>query len=470
MTLLPKIKLKTVTSFPSSVIGGAGVDVVKQNGNFVIDLDYGDFAPPVAAIPAGSFNALLWDNLANIYVLAPTSTLAGSGPYNDAVSDGFSYGRLNATWQKVVPLAGGIMTGPLALNADPATSMQAATKQYVDSFAALFDALAYGGMQINGSMEIDQPNAGAAVVFPAGTSFQYGIDGVACNKSGNNAFSLLQWASGFAGYNYELRVAVTAAQLTVGSDQIQLQFRLEGYRVVRAGWGTAAAQPITVAFWVRSSVAGVLPLQMSDGTNIVAASVTINAPTVPQYVTATFPAQTTWVGSKTNGMGINFIMIPMSSAGINIAATNGNVFAITGLVVLPGIQAPSAAQSPLIMRPYDQELVTCQRYYEKTFAVTTAPIQNSGIDAGSISTPAVSTAGFINNAYWSFRATKRSTPTIATFNPYAANTGWSVNSTATTLAAQVLFASERGALVRETTGASTAGLLLQIHAVADIRL
>ena len=37
-------------------------------------------------------------------------------------------------------------------------------------------------------------------------------------------------------------------------------------------------------------------------------------------------------------MGINFIMIPMCSAGINIAATNGNVFAITGLVVLPGNQ------------------------------------------------------------------------------------------------------------------------------------
>jgi hypothetical protein len=47
-----------------------------------------------------------------------------------------------------------------------------------------------------------------------------------------------------------------------------------------------------------------------------------------------------------------------------IAATSDN-FRLTGVVVLPGIEAPTAAQSPLIMRPYDQELLTCQRYWKK---------------------------------------------------------------------------------------------------------
>jgi hypothetical protein len=36
---------------------------------------------------------------------------------------------------------------------------------------------------------------------------------------------------------------------------------------------------------------------------------------------------------------------------------------ISGVTVLPGIEAPSAARSPFIMRPFDQELVTCQRYF-----------------------------------------------------------------------------------------------------------
>jgi hypothetical protein len=38
---------------------------------------------------------------------------------------------------------------------------------------------------------------------------------------------------------------------------------------------------------------------------------------------------------------------------------------MTGVVVLPGIEGPTAAQSPLIMRPFDQELLTCQRYYRQ---------------------------------------------------------------------------------------------------------
>jgi hypothetical protein len=49
-----------------------------------------------------------------------------------------------------------------------------------------------------------------------------------------------------------------------------------------------------------------------------------------------------------------------------VAATS-DVFRITGVVVLPGIEAPSAARSPLIMRPYDQELLICQRYWQKSY-------------------------------------------------------------------------------------------------------
>ena len=51
---------------------------------------------------------------------------------------------------------------------------------------------------------------------------------------------------------------------------------------------------------------------------------------------------------------------------MNGVAATSDRFRITGVVLLPGTEAPSAARSPLIMRPFDQELVTCQRYYYKT--------------------------------------------------------------------------------------------------------
>jgi hypothetical protein len=48
---------------------------------------------------------------------------------------------------------------------------------------------------------------------------------------------------------------------------------------------------------------------------------------------------------------------------VNLVASTSNTFLFGGVVVLPGIEAPSAARSPLIMRPYDQELLTCKRYF-----------------------------------------------------------------------------------------------------------
>jgi len=50
---------------------------------------------------------------------------------------------------------------------------------------------------------------------------------------------------------------------------------------------------------------------------------------------------------------------------MNGAAAVNNALRITGVVVLPGIEAPSAARAPLIMRPYDQELLTCRRYWQE---------------------------------------------------------------------------------------------------------
>jgi hypothetical protein len=59
---------------------------------------------------------------------------AGSGGgIADAPSDSSYYGRYNASWAHVLPLAGGTLTGPLNLPADPTVALGAATKQYVDT-------------------------------------------------------------------------------------------------------------------------------------------------------------------------------------------------------------------------------------------------------------------------------------------------------------------------------------------------
>jgi hypothetical protein len=109
---------------------------------------------------------------------------------------------------------------------------------------------------------------------------------------------------------------------------------------------------------------------------------TINAAMGWEYKTVTIPGDVTgaWGKGNTTGLVLSFTFMcgvtnttaanvwtagNFSSAPgtTNALQTTSDSWGLTGVVVLPGIEAPSAERSPLIMRPYDQELLTCQRYY-----------------------------------------------------------------------------------------------------------
>lgn len=76
----------------------------------------------------------------------------GGGGIPEPISDGKTYGRNSGAWQLVLPIAGGTLTGPLILAADPVAGapLGAATKQYVDAVKAavppeaLSDGTTYG--------------------------------------------------------------------------------------------------------------------------------------------------------------------------------------------------------------------------------------------------------------------------------------------------------------------------------------
>ena len=68
------------------------------------------------------------------YVDAQTGS-AGAG-IPEAPSDGATYGRNTGSWQPVLPIAGGTLSGPLILAANPTNVLGATTKQYVDALAA----------------------------------------------------------------------------------------------------------------------------------------------------------------------------------------------------------------------------------------------------------------------------------------------------------------------------------------------
>lgn len=69
MTDFPDMKLKALVNFPASVVGGTGIDVVQNSGQYSFNLDFGELAQisaiPTAAVPTTFL--ILWESTQNTY-------------------------------------------------------------------------------------------------------------------------------------------------------------------------------------------------------------------------------------------------------------------------------------------------------------------------------------------------------------------------------------------------------------------
>jgi hypothetical protein len=251
-------------------------------------------------------------------------------------------------------------------------------------YAAPLDALAYSGMQINGSMDVSQQNAFNTPLTPG-----YIIDGWVMWRIGTMVLQCGSYAYAAAsGFTNWLVVVVPTAQTSLAAGDYGHVYQIiEGCRISRLGWGASGARPLTIGFWSAHHRPGIysVTVRNADNTRTYASTYTHAGADIAQYNVVTIPGDTagTWVTNNTAGLTVIFPLAVGSSltapsantwlasnylaasGQINGVAATSDIFRITGVVVLPGIEAPSAERSPLIMRPYDQELLTCQRYWER---------------------------------------------------------------------------------------------------------
>ena len=346
-------------------------------------------------------------------------------------------------------------------------------------YAAPFDALAYNGMQINGSMEVSQETASGN---PITLTNRYICDCWLLSFAGAMApTATLSTTTTLPGFFYFLRVVVgTAAPTLASMDFMQFQTTIEGYRVARLGWGTSGAMPITIGFWsynepgTYSVAVRNFDLSRSYVTTYTQSTAAF------EYKTITIPGDQVgvWKIDNSAGLVLSFVMAAgtgrQTAPGVwtagsfiaalgqtNAAAVVGTVCRITGVVVLPGIEAPSAARSPLIMRPYDQELVTCMRYFQ---------LLSSGLNGTSINTTnAIRVRG-------TFLAPMRTAPTATTTaainvdDDFAANFTQSVGSVSTdnigtnNTSARFFLSNFTGLTVNRYYAVTTAGGKIQLDA------
>jgi hypothetical protein len=274
-------------------------------------------------------------------------------------------------------------TAPTPPVGDADTSV--ATTAFVAASAGV-DALALNGMQINGNMIIGQE---------LGTTTR-ATQGYVCDgwQWETNTATAVMSAGRYSPifpptlpFTSMIAITVSTASPSLGTtDYSWFIQRIEGVRVARLNFGQASAQPVTVCFWTAHHRTGIYSVSLRNKTDNrgYATTYTQNVVDTWQYNTVTIPGDVTgtWVTDNTEGLDVGFAMacgtgsLTASAANTWLAANvvaapgqvNGiaattDVFRLTGVAVLPGSQVPTAVDQPNIFRPYDQELLTCRRYF-----------------------------------------------------------------------------------------------------------
>jgi hypothetical protein len=291
---------------------------------------------------------------------------------------------------------------------------------------------------INGDMAIDQRNVGNAVTITAPDEAKYVLDRfyLRTTSSAGNRVSVQRTTVAPTGF-VNSQLITSLSSYTIGStEHFGTTQAIEGFNIVDLAWGTASASPITISFWVRSSLTGTfgghITSASTDYTYVY--SYTINAANTWEYKTVTVPGPTlgTWLTTNSVGLFLNFSVAAGSSvtrsAGswgtfarsvtgqTSLVGTNGATFYITGVQFEKGSTATS-----FDTLPYTTELQLCQRYYTKTYLDNVIPgTFASPTQANSIWGTVPTTNSYPQIGQWFYPVTMRTTPTLVIYNP---NTG-----------------------------------------------
>ena len=226
---------------------------------------------------------------------------------------------------------------------------------------------------INGDMRIDQRNA-------AVTASAYTVDRWVFSAVQNSKATVQKSTSVVpSGFSASLGVTSSSAYSVLASDYFILSQPIEGLNVNDLAWGTASATPVTISFWVRSSLTGTFGGSLMNGSanRSYPFAYTINTANTweQKSITVTGDTSGTWATDNSAGIYVQFSLgagstfsgtagswagssFRSSTGATSVVATSGATFYITGVQLEAGTVA-----TPFERRSYGQELSLCQRYY-----------------------------------------------------------------------------------------------------------
>jgi hypothetical protein len=268
---------------------------------------------------------------------------------------------------------------------------------------------------INGDCRIDQRNAGTSVTPANGA---YTLDRWAVAASQTSKFTIQGNAGNVTppvGFTSYIGATSSSSYSVAAGDYFTIYQWIEGNNISDLGWGTVDAKPVTLSFWVRSSLTGSFGGVIQGITSTYRTypfTYTISSSNTWEYKTLTISGDTGsptggWPKNNAAGMLIGFGLgggatysgtsgswssnnYLSSTGATSVVGTNGATFYLTGVQ----LEAGSVA-TPFERRFIGQEIALCQRYYEKSFSLATVPA--NGASATALATNEGSVTGVAQN-------------------------------------------------------------------------
>ena len=243
---------------------------------------------------------------------------------------------------------------------------------------------------------------GAMTVSQRGTSFDsthgiYLLDRFMLEKENNAAnFTITQSTTSPDGFSKSLKVDCTTADTSTASNEfVTLRYKIEAQDLQHLSFGTSAAKPLVLSFYVRSNVTGTYAvncLQRDNSSKLYTRNYTIDSADTWERKTISIPADTSGVINDDTGSGLEiYIPLVMGSTytsgsqsttawetfanskfaaghAVNVLSNTSNEWYLTGVQLEVGSQATAFEH-----RSFGEELALCQRYYFRA---------NQGSDSG----------------------------------------------------------------------------------------
>ena len=427
----PNFTITSNDAYSGTVTSVTGTSPVASSGGnspaISLASGYGDTQNPYASKTAN-------------YVLAAPNGTAGVPTFRAIVAADIPTLNQNTTGSAAT-VTTTISSGAVATTQTAGdNSTKVATTAYVNTITGTSGITGFKNRIINGAMVIDQRNAGASVT-PANNG--YSLDRWKYYSTQASKVSIQQNAgsvtppSGFKNY---LGVTSLSAYSVLSTDYFAITQGIEGFNIADFGYGASGASTVTLSFWVRSSLTGTFGGSITnDAANYAYPfTYTISAANTWEQKSITITGATSGTWLSTNGAGIQLIFglgagstysgTAGSWAGANyvsatgatsVVGTNGATWYVTGVQLEKGSTATS-----FDYRPYGTELALCQRYYEKSFAIDTAPA-NGVYSMGYIGYVCYADQWVFAAPTILFKVTKRATPTITYYG--TSSNKWQIN-------------------------------------------